>query len=210
VPVRDADEAVAAAERLGWPVALKTTVPALRHRADLGGVRLDVHDAAELRADVEQVLALAAGHVPAPGRAPLEVQAMAPHGVACVIRSTEDPLFGPVLGFGLAGDTTDLLGDLAYAVPPLTDVDVTEMVRAPRSAPRLFGYRGLPALDVTALEEVLARVSVLADQLPEMLSLELNPVVVAEHGAYVLGATARIGSAQRADGPRRALLTPPV
>jgi acyl-CoA synthetase (NDP forming)/RimJ/RimL family protein N-acetyltransferase len=139
VPVRDADEAVAAAERLGWPVALKTTVPALRHRADLGGVRLDVHDAAELRADVEQVLALAAGHVPAPGRAPLEVQAMAPHGVACVIRSTEDPLFGPVLGFGLAGDTTDLLGDLAYAVPPLTDVDVTEMVRAPRSAPRLFG-----------------------------------------------------------------------
>lgn len=210
VPVRDAEEAVAAAERLGWPVALKTTVPALRHRADLGGVRLDVHDAAELRADVQQVLALAAGHVPAPGRAPLEVQAMAPHGVACVIRSTEDPLFGPVLGFGLAGDTTDLLGDLAYAVPPLTDVDVTEMVRAPRSAPRLFGYRGLPALDVPALEEVLARVSVLADQLPEMLALELNPVVVAEHGAYVLGATARIGSAQRADGPRRALLTPPV
>ncbi|HEY0216405.1 MAG TPA: GNAT family N-acetyltransferase [Cellulomonas sp.] len=205
VPVRDAEEAVAAAERLGWPVALKTTVPALRHRADLGGVRLDVHDAAELRADVSQVLALAAGHVPAPGRAPLEVQSMAPHGVACVIRTSEDPLFGPVLGFGLAGDTTDLLGDLAYAVPPLTDVDVTEMVRAPRSAPRLFGYRGLPALDVESLEEVLARVSVLADQLPEMLALELNPVVVAESGVYVLGATARIGTAQRADGPRRAL-----
>ncbi|HEY0186033.1 MAG TPA: GNAT family N-acetyltransferase [Cellulomonas sp.] len=205
VPVRDADEAVTAADRLGWPVALKTTVPALRHRADLGGVRLDVHDATELRADVEQVLALAAGHVPAAGRAPLEVQSMAPHGVACVIRSAEDPLFGPVLAFGLAGDTTDLLGDLAYAVPPLTDVDVTQMVRAPRSAPRLFGYRGLPALDVPALEEVLSRVSVLADQLPELLALELNPVVVAESGVYVLGATARIGTAQRADGPRRAL-----
>lgn len=206
VGVHDADEAVAAAERVGWPVALKTTVPAMRHRSDLGGVRLDVHDAAELRADVAQVLALAAGHAPAPGRAPLEVQPMAPHGVACVVRSSEDPLFGPVLGFGLAGDTTDLLGDLGYAVPPLTDVDVADLVRAPRSSPRLFGYRGLPALDVPALEDVLARVSVLADELPELVALELNPVVVAEHGAYVLGATVRIGGAAvRADGPRRVL-----
>lgn len=206
VGVHDADEAVAAADRLGWPVALKSTVPALRHRSDLGGVRLDVHDETELRADVAQVLGLAAGREPEPGRAPLEVQAMAPHGVACVIRSAEDPLFGPVLGFGLGGDTTDLLGDVAWAVPPLTDVDVSDMVRAPRSAPRLFGYRGVPPLDVAALEEVLARAAVLADQLPELLHLELNPVVVAEHGAYVLGATARVGvAATRADGPRRAL-----
>jgi acyl-CoA synthetase (NDP forming)/RimJ/RimL family protein N-acetyltransferase len=206
VGVADADEAVAAARRLGWPVALKSTVPALRHRSDLGGVRLDVHDEAELRADVAQVLALAAGHAPEPGRAPLEVQPMAPHGVACVIRSAEDPLFGPVLGFGLGGDAADLLDDVAWAVPPLTDVDVADMVRAPRSSPRLFGYRGVPPLDVSALEDVLARVSVLADQLPEVLHLELNPVVVAERGAYVLGGTARVGAAgTRADGPRRAL-----
>jgi acyl-CoA synthetase (NDP forming)/RimJ/RimL family protein N-acetyltransferase len=206
VGVHDADEAVAAAGRLGWPVALKSTVPALRHRSDLGGVRLDVHDEAELRADVAQVLALAAGHAPEVGRAPLEVQAMAPHGVACVIRTSEDPLFGPVVEFGLAGDTTDLLGDVAFAVPPLTDVDVADMVRAPRSAPRLFGYRGVPPLDVAALEDVLARVSVLADQLPELLHLEVNPVAVAVEGAYVLGATARVGAAAaRADGARRAL-----
>lgn len=206
VGVHDADEAVAAAGRLGWPVALKSTVPALRHRSDLGGVRLDVHDEAELRADVVQVLALAAGHAPEVGRAPLEVQAMAPHGVACVIRTSEDPLFGPVVEFGLAGDTTDLLGDVAFAVPPLTDVDVADMVRAPRSAPRLFGYRGVPPLDVSAVEDVLARVSVLADQLPELLHLEVNPVAVAVDGAYVLGATARVGAAAtRADGPRRAL-----
>lgn len=207
VPVATPDEAVEAAHRLGWPVALKTTVPALRHRADLGGVRLDVHDEAELRADVEQVLALAQGHPLEPGRAPLEVQRMAPLGAACVVRSVEDPLFGPVLSFGLSGDASDLLGDISYAVPPLTDVDVAELVRAARAAPRLFGYRGLPPLDVDALEDVIARLSVLADDLPELRSLELNPVVVAERGATVLGARAQLGTADRADGSRRALPT---
>ena len=201
--VRDADEAVAAAERIGWPVALKTTVAALRHRADLGGVRLDVADEAELRADVAQVLALAAGLGTPDGDEPLEVQAMAPHGSACVVRSVEDSLFGPIISFGLAGDASDLLGDVAYGVPPLTDVDVSELVRTARAAPRLFGYRGLPALDVAALEDIIARVAVLADDLPELRSLELNPVVVSEHGAVVLGARASVSRADRADATRR-------
>ncbi|WP_028048578.1 GNAT family N-acetyltransferase [Cellulomonas sp. URHD0024] len=202
-PVRDADHAVAAAERIGWPVALKTTVSALRHRADLGGVRLDIADEAELRGDVGEVLALAeAFDAPADGL-PLEVQAMAPHGSACVVRSVEDPLFGPIISFGLAGDASDLLGDVAYGVPPLTDVDVAELVRSARAAPRLFGYRGLPALDVGALEELIARVAVLADDLPELRSLELNPVVVSERGAVVLGARASVARADRADATRR-------
>lgn len=203
IGVHDADSAVAAADELGWPVAVKTTVPALRHRADLGGVRLDVGDEAELRADVAEVLALAASLGPSPAGHPLEVQSMAPHGSACVIRSAEDPLFGPVISFGLAGDATDLLGDTAYGVPPLTDVDVGQLVRTPRTAPRLFGYRGLPALDVAALEDVVARVSVLADGLPELRRLELNPVVVAEHGAVVLAAAATLAHADRSDATRR-------
>ncbi len=201
VLVHDADEAVAAAEQIGWPVALKTTVAALRHRADLGGVRLDISGEAELRAIVAQVLELS-GADPDDG-APLEVQQMAPHGSACVIRSVEDPLFGPIISFGLAGDASDLLGDISYGVPPLTDVDVAELVRSARAAPRLFGYRGLPALDVGALEDVIARVAVLADDLPELRSLELNPVVVSQRGALVLGARASVAPADRADATRR-------
>lgn len=201
--VHDADEAVAAAEQLGWPVALKTTVPALRHRADLGGVRLDIADESQLRTDVTQVLALAAGHQGADDDEPLEVQVMAPRGSACVVRSVEDPLFGPIISFGLAGDASDLLGDIAYGVPPLTDVDVAELIRTARAAPRLFGYRGLPALDVAALEDLVARVAVLADDLPELRSLELNPVVVWEHGVVVLGARAAVSRADRADATRR-------
>ncbi|MEN0129773.1 MAG: GNAT family N-acetyltransferase [Brevundimonas sp.] len=201
--VHDADEAVEVARRIGWPVAVKTTAPALRHRADLGGVRLDIDDEAGLRADVAHVLALAANHADEPDRPPLEVQAMAARGSACVVRTVEDPLFGPIVSFGLAGDASDLLGDVSYGVPPLTDVDVADLVRSARAAPRLFGYRGLPALDVGALEDVIARVAVLCDDLPELRSLELNPVVVAESGAVVLGARASVAPGDRADGPRR-------
>ena len=202
-PVHDADEAAAAARAIGYPVALKTTAPALRHRADLGGVRLDVADEAELRGDVAEVLALAAQHRPEPAAAPLEVQAMAPRGSSCVVRSVEDPLYGPVISIGLAGDASDLLGDVAYGIPPLTDVDVADLVRAPRAAPRLFGYRGLPPLDVAALEDVVARVAVLSDALPEVRSLELNPVVVAERGAVALAARVTLAHADRADVTRR-------
>ncbi len=201
--VQDADEAAAAAAALGYPVALKTTAPALRHRADLGGVRLDIADEAELRAAVAQVLAAAADQDPEPGRVPLEVQAMAAKGVACVVRSSEDPLFGPVISFGLGGDATDLLDDVAYGVPPLTDVDVTALVREPRAAARLFGYRGLPAVDVAAVEDVVARVAVLADGLPELCSLELNPVLAAPGGASVLAARVTLARADRADATRR-------
>lgn len=203
--VRTAQEAVAAAEELGWPVALKIAAPALRHRADLGGVRLDIADAEDLTEDVERMLAAASSLLPAPDPV-LEVQAMAPTGVACVVRSVEDELFGPVVSFGVAGDAVDLLDDVTHGVPPLTDVDVARMVRGVRAAPRLFGYQGAPAADVAALEDVLARVSVMAEDLPELASLELYPVAVAEQGASVLHAVVRLRPAERrTDAPRRAL-----
>ncbi|WP_425956949.1 GNAT family N-acetyltransferase [Xylanimonas sp. McL0601] len=201
---RTADEAVAAADALGWPVALKSSSPALRHRTDLGGVRLDLGEAAELREAVERMTAVAgaAGVEPV-----LEVQSMAPTGVAVVVRSVEDPLFGPVVSFGLAGDAVDLLGDVASAVAPLTDVDVRELVRAVRAAPRLFGYQGAPLADVDAVEDVVARVSVMADDLPELASLELYPVVAAEQGVSVLHAAVRLrrAAAERRDPLRRVL-----
>ncbi len=203
--VRTAEEAVAAADALGWPVALKTASTALRHRTDLGGVRLDIADAAELRADVERMRQVAL-EVLGEDEPAMEVQPMAPVGVPCVIRSGEDPLFGPKVSFGLAGDATDLLDDVAYGIPPLTDVDVAAMVRTVRAAPRLFGYGGAPEADIDALEDVLARVSVLADDLPELASLELYPVVAGSVGVSVLHAVVRLRSAaQRADAPRRAL-----
>ncbi|WP_166848350.1 GNAT family N-acetyltransferase [Isoptericola sp. BMS4] len=203
--VRTAEEAVAAADDLGWPVALKSASAALRHRTDLGGVRLDIAEPDELTTDVERLREVATA-VLGDTEPDLEVQRMAPAGVACVVRSAEDPLFGPVLSFGLAGDATDLLDDVAHGVPPLTDVDVAGMVRQVRAAPRLFGYDGAPAVDTGALEDVLARASAMADDLPEIASLELYPVVVGPQGASILHAGVRLRrTGQRADPLRRAL-----
>lgn len=198
-------EAVAAAHELGWPVALKIAAPVLRHRTDLGGVRLGITEEPELLADAARMQAAAGALVPAV-ETDLEVQAMAPPGVACVIRSREDELFGPVVSFGLAGDATDLLDDVSHGVPPLTDVDIARMVRGVRAAPRLFGYQGAPGADVGALEDVLARVAVMADDLPELASVELYPVTAAVEGVSVLHATMSLRpAARRTDPLRRAL-----
>jgi acyl-CoA synthetase (NDP forming)/RimJ/RimL family protein N-acetyltransferase len=200
--VATADEAVAAADEVGWPVALKSAARSLRHRVDLGGVRLDIAGPDALRDAVAQMGRVAAAHGAAD--AGFLVQRMAPAGVACVVRSTEDPRFGPVVSFSLAGDAL-LLDDVAHAVAPLTDVDVAELVRSVRAAPRLLGQGDLPPLDVAALEDVLARVAVLAEDTPALHALELYPVVVGERGAAVLAARVELAEAERADGTRRAL-----
>ena len=201
--VQTPEEARAAADELGWPVALKSAAGTLRHRMDLGAVRLDLSGPAALDEAVAQIRRVVDAHGESERR--FEVQRMAPPGAACVVRSSEDPRFGPVVSFGLAGDAVDLLDDVSHGVAPLTDVDVAEMVRGVRTAPRLFGYGGLPALDVAALEDVLARVASLAEDVPELHALELHPVVVGEHGAAVLSARVELSEAERVDGRRRAL-----
>lgn len=187
-PVRTADEAVAAAVRVGYPVVLKATAEGLRHRADLGAVRLDIGREDQLH----EAFAEMYDRLRALGADVFAVQAMAPAGLACVVRSTEDPLFGPVVEFGVGGPPTELLGDVARRFPPLREGDVADLVRSVRAAPLLFGHRGAAPVDVDALEDLIARLSVLADELPQVAYLELNPVVVSTRGLAVLDAGIRL------------------
>jgi acyl-CoA synthetase (NDP forming)/GNAT superfamily N-acetyltransferase len=194
--VDTAQGAVAAARAVGYPVAVKSTSASLRHRPDLGGVRLDLGDDE----------AIVAAYHGIPGDVPeVEVQAMAPNGVAIVVGVIDDPTFGALVSFGVGGVATELLGDRAYAPTPVSDLDAARLVRAPRAAPLLSGYRGAEPVDLGAAEDLVARVGRLAEDLPELLSLTLDPVLVAGSGLSVLAATARIGQATaRADtGPRR-------
>ncbi|UNZ16980.1 bifunctional GNAT family N-acetyltransferase/acetate--CoA ligase family protein [Streptomyces sp. 891-h] len=184
----DAEAAVAAARTLGFPVALKTTAPHLRHRADLGGVRLDIAGEAGLRRAYGE-LTEALG---APEELRPVVQSMAPRGVGTVVRGTLDPAIGAVLSFGLAGAPSELLGDTAHRLVPVTDKEAAGLVRAIRSAPLLFGWRGAEPSDTAALEEVLLRVSLLMDDHPQVVAVELDPVVVAPRGVTVLDAAVRV------------------
>jgi acyl-CoA synthetase (NDP forming)/GNAT superfamily N-acetyltransferase len=200
--VTDAEEAVVAAEQIGYPIVLKSTAPWLRHRSDLGGVRLDLGDADAVRTAFAAI----------PSGDPVIVQEMAAPGVATVVEIVDDPSFGALVSFGVGGVATDLLGDRAYRTLPLTDLDAAELVRAPRAFPLLDGYRGSEPVDLAALENLVLRVARLADDLPEVLRLRLEPVIVGPanpwHGGrslVVAGGTGRVGppTARVDPGPRR-------
>ncbi|MDX3372870.1 GNAT family N-acetyltransferase [Streptomyces sp. ME02-6991-2A] len=201
LPAPDSDAAVAAAARLGYPVALKTTAPHLRHRADLGGVRLDLADEDALRrayGEFTELLGKPAELLPV-------VQSMAPRGVDTVVRASIDAAAGAILSFGLAGAPSELLGDTAHRLVPATDRDAAELIRSIKAAPVLFGWRGSAPVDTPALEELLLRLSRLVDDHPEVVSVALEPVVVAPQGLTVLGASVRLAPPPpRGDlGPRR-------
>ncbi|MFJ4094940.1 GNAT family N-acetyltransferase [Kitasatospora sp. NPDC089913] len=200
LPAPDEESAVRAAAALGYPVALKATAPHLRHRPDLGSVRLDLTGEAGLRHAHRELDELLGGAA----QAALVVQRLAPRGVDTVIGATVDPAVGAILSFGLAGAPAELLGDVAHRLVPATDQDVASLVREVRAAPLLFGWRGAEAVDTDALEELLLRVSRLVDDLPEVASVDLEPVVVAPHGLAILGARVRIAPLPvRSDlGPR--------
>lgn len=163
--------AVAAAGKLGWPVALKVA----------GGVRLHLADEQDV-IEAWQSLGLT-------GQSEVVVQSMAPRGVDTVLQMHDDRSFGSLISFGVGGLATDLLNDRAYAVVPLTSLDAAELISGPKAFPLLTGYGGAEPADVPALVELTLRLSRLADELPEVVQCTLDPLVAATEGAHVLAAT---------------------
>ena len=198
--VTSADEAVTAAEALGFPVALKAAGTALVHKTDVGGVRLGLADAGAVRrayTDIEATLGERADGA--------LIQPMVAPGIETVIGVVHDPVFGPLVMFGLGGVFIDLLDDRVFNLLPLTDLDAAEMVRALRAAPLLFGYRGTPPADVAALETLLLRVARLAEDLPELAELDLNPVIAHRQGLAAVDVKARVAPAVPQDDDLRRL-----
>jgi acyl-CoA synthetase (NDP forming) len=196
--VEGADAAVAAAEEIGYPVAVKAVGDRWRHRTDLVGVRLDLDSAAGVRSAQGDLARLT-------GRGEVYVQRMAPKGISCVLEIVEDPSFGSLLSFGLSGVATELLGDRAFRVVPVSDQDAAALVRAPRAAPLLAGYGGTEPTRIEALEDLVLRVGKIAEDLPEVRSLALDPVLASPQGAFVTGARMVLGPPANRDdtGPRR-------
>jgi acetyl coenzyme A synthetase (ADP forming)-like protein len=185
--VPDADAAVAAADAVGYPVALKVGAADIVHKADVGGVQLGVNSASDLRAAfgrMQDALGDAMGGA--------VVQPMVPSGVETIVGVTRDALFGSLVLFGLGGFQAELARDTAVRFVPLTDLDAHDLVRSLRSSPLLFAYRNTPPVDVDALEGVLLRIGLLAEHVPEVAELDCNPVIVTPNGAVVVDAKLRL------------------
>jgi len=192
--VTDVAAAVAAADAIGYPVACKVGAADIVHKTDVGGVHLDLADADAVRA------AYAAMHA-ALGDAMdgAVVQAMTPEGVETIVGVTRDPLFGSLVLFGMGGFTAELVRDTALRIVPLTDVDAEELIGSLRSSPLFFGYRNTPGVDVERLRDLVLRVGLLAEDLPEVSALDCNPVVASPDGAVVVDA--KVHLAPVAPGP---------
>jgi acyl-CoA synthetase (NDP forming) len=181
------DEAVAAAARAGYPVVLKASVPGLTRKTDAGAVLLDLRTEAGVRAGYRRLAERFADKL-----AGVLVEPMITGGTEVLIGVKDDQMFGPLVVFGLGGVATEVLADHAARLVPLTEADADMLINSIRSAPLLHGHRGAPAADLAALREILLRVSRLTDDLPEIVELDLNPVIARPDGTVAVDARIRV------------------
>jgi acetate---CoA ligase (ADP-forming) len=184
---RSEQEAVARAEALGFPVAVKAVGPTIVHKTEVGGVRLGLTDRAAVATAWREMQERLGSALEA-----VQVQRMAPAAPEMLVGTVQHPTFGPLIACGGGGVQAELLQDVVYRLHPLTDRDAVEMLDEVRSARLLRGYRGAPLADESALAEALLRVSALLDACPSIQELDLNPVRVLAHGILVLDARVRV------------------
>jgi len=187
-----ADEAAALAQVIGFPVVAKLSARTIPHKSDIGAVRLNLTSDQSVRRAFTDILATARTLTTDDQIDGVLVQSMIDGGIETMIGVTDDPLFGPVVAFGLGGIHVEVLGDVRFRIAPLSDVDADELLHDIRGLPLLQGYRGHPAADMEALRELLLRVSRLATEVPEIAELDLNPVIALASGLGCRVVDARI------------------
>jgi acetyl coenzyme A synthetase (ADP forming)-like protein len=190
--VRDGEEAVAAAEAIGYPVAVKLASPAVTHKTEVGGVVVGVADANAVREAVGRIRAGLAARGLASELDGVVVQEMVTGGIELFLGATQDPAFGPLLAFGLGGVNVELFRDVVFRVHPIAASDAREMLEEIRGARLLEGFRGAPPADREAVVEALLRVSRMVGELPEIQELDVNPLVALPPGRGVVALDARI------------------
>ena len=173
---------------------LKAEARELARKSDAGAVRLDLRTPQEV-AGAYRALAADSGS----SLTSVLVQPMLAGGVEVLIGVVQEPVFGPLVVFGLGGAATEVLGDHAARLAPLTDADADELIHAAHAAPLLSGHRGTPPVDTAALADALLRVSQLADDLPEVAELNLSPVVAGPNGVCAVDIRVRVSPAEPRD-----------
>jgi acyl-CoA synthetase (NDP forming) len=195
---RTADEAAALALVIGYPVAVKLAARGLPHQTDAGVVRLNVTSDQSVRRAFTDIMTRARKLVADDQIDGVLIQSMITGGVETMIGVTQDPLFGPLVAFGLGGIHVEILGDVRFRIAPLTDRDADDLLREIRGVRLLQGYRGHAPADLEALRDLLLRVSRLAVEIPDIAELDLNPVIAMApgQGCRIVDARIKIRSHQ--------------
>jgi len=192
--VRTSDQAVRAAKKLGYPVALKIVSPHIANRGDVDGIALDLHTPREVRDAWLDITTRTQRKRPDAYLAGCLVQTMGPvKAREVIVRFTQDPQFGPLISFSLVGPSAEVLGDIAYRLAPLTLQDAQDIVREIKSFPLLRGARGEDPVSLAAIEDILLSMSQMATDFPEIQEAELNPILVDTEGAMVTDLRLTIG-----------------
>jgi acetyltransferase len=192
VIARSPGEALLLAQQLGFPVAMKVNSPDITHKSDAGGVKLNLMNAAAVRAAYQDIISEVKKNRPAAHIDGIAIQPMVvkPNGRELMLGVTTDPVFGPVITFGAGGTTVEVLGDRAVALPPLNSFLVRELIAGTRISKLLGAFRHMPPIQMEALESLLLRVSEMVCELPWLKEMDINPLIVDENGA--LAADARV------------------
>jgi len=181
----DVEDAVRSAEDIGYPVALKALSSKVVHKSDVGGVILDLLNAEEVRQAFGKIMDRVK---PIDPDARVIVQEMVGPGVEAIVGATTDPHFGPILLVGIGGVFTELLEDVAFGLIPVDQDHAWRMLRSLRGYRIFEGYRGQESLNLTALIDIMLKVSRLVEENPEIVGLDLNPVIIDEHSAIAVDA----------------------
>jgi len=189
---KDIDEAVVLAKQFGFPVAIKLISADVFHKSDAGGVALNLQDENELRKGLNTIQKNVQKNVPDAKIDGFLIEKMADQGVDVIVGMKRDPNFGPVMMFGLGGIYVELFKDIEFGVLPLTNSDVMRMINNTQAGKLLKGFRGDPPADIDALVDSILRLSQLANDLPEIAEIEINPLRVHKNGKGVCALDARI------------------
>ncbi|MEW6765354.1 MAG: bifunctional acetate--CoA ligase family protein/GNAT family N-acetyltransferase [Pseudomonadota bacterium] len=187
---RSANEAMLAAESIGFPIALKISAPKLSHKSDVGGVRLNVRSVQTTRQQAQDMLDQVKSAFPDAEIEGVTIERMAEvgHPRELLIGVTRDPVFGPVIAFGMGGTAVEVLRDRAIALPPLNRPLAERLIRHTKAARMLDSFRGAPPVEQAGVEKVLLRISEMVCELPEIAALDINPLLAGELGVIAVDA----------------------
>jgi len=182
------DEAIRAAEEIGYPVVLKIVSPDIIHKSDVGGVIVNIKDSEGVKEAYERILTNVKQKMPDAKVVGILVQEFAPQGLEVIMGLIRDPQFGPTVMFGLGGVFVEIFKDVSFRIAPLTEQDAEDMINEIRAKPLLYGYRGSEPVDVDAIKDALIKTGRMGLEIEEIAEMDLNPTMVYPNGIKVVDA----------------------